>query len=105
MRPGEPSRARPAARSWIAAELLRPQVMSVMPGAALTLPITWTGRRPRGRRVATAGRRARDRVGGPPDDSAYRPPSPVPHRRVEDVTEVVVRHLARADHEQARLLE
>ena len=34
----------PAARSWIAAELLRPQVMSVMPGAALTLPVTWTGR-------------------------------------------------------------
>src|SRR4051794_30171833 len=73
MRPGEPSRARPAARSWITAELLRPQVMSVMPGAALTLPVTWTGRRREAGALPRLGcRRPLDRVGDPPDHEGYR---------------------------------
>src|SRR3954454_10709817 len=65
--------ARPAARSWITAELLRPQVMSVMPGAALTLPVTWTGRRREAGALPRLGcRRPLDRVGDPPDHEGYR---------------------------------
>src|SRR3954471_11604059 len=54
------------------------------------------------------------RGGDPPDDPGYRPPEselttdrrlPVRHRGVEDVAEVVGPHLARADDQQALLLE